>query len=212
MLFESLGVTNSELFVLLFLGLGPVRIGLAWLNLAKELTQQERLRVSLRVLWVGLVMVLGIMVLGFLTIRNIAPQREFLVIGAAVVLIVSSLVHRSPQPSPVPGELPGQKVMRMAVYPLVIPTMINPAGLGLLMIAAAYIRDIAEYFTFFGIVALVFLINFGIMLLFGRFNKGLSVAVTQLVGEVFAILLVTLGIFFILRALSNLGVITLLIN
>jgi multiple antibiotic resistance protein len=182
------------------------------MNIAKELTPQERFRVSFRVLWVGLVMVLGIMILGILTIRNIAPQREFLVIGAAVVLIVSTLVHRSPQPSPAPGELPGQKALRMAVYPLVVPTMINPAGLGLLMIAAAYVRDLTAYLTFFGIVALVFLINFGIMLLLGRFNKGASVAVTQLVGEVFAILLVTLGIFFILRALSNLGIITLQLN
>lgn len=205
---DVIGLTSRELFVLLFLGLGPVRIVLAWMNIAPDLTPLERRRVAWRVTWVGMVMVAGIMFLGFFTFRNIAPQKEFLAIGAAVVVIVSSLFHRTPQPED-SNEPHFRRAMRMAIYPLAAPIMINPAGLAILIIVAIYVEKPIPYLSFFGSVGIIFGINFGLMLLLGRIQRHLSAGVTLLIGEIFAILMVSLGVTIILQNLSKLGVIML---
>ena len=208
---EFIGLSTNRLFVLLFLGLGPIRIIMAWMNIAIDLTAKEQRRVAWRITWVGMVMVIGIMFLGFFTVKNIAPQKEWVAIGASFVLIVSTLAHRSPEPQ-VSDEPPFQKAMRMAVYPLAVPTMINPAGLGILIIVSAYVSEPAPYLTFFGVVAFIFLINFGLMLLVGHYHRGMSTAVMALVGQVFAILLVSLGVYVIFTAMSRLGIITLAVE
>ncbi|MFA7468503.1 MAG: MarC family protein [Desulfotomaculaceae bacterium] len=205
----EIGITNNELIAYLVLGLGPIRIGLAWMRVARDLNFREQIQVSLRVFWVGVVIVASIMALGFITIPRIAPESEFLSIGAGIVIIVSSLTFRTPRESVAEKRSPLQKALRIAIYPLAVPTMINAVGLGLLMLVAAYIRDFETYLNFFGIVILVFLLNFGVMLLLGRFYKAPSQAVMQLIREIFAILLVALGAHIILSALSFLDVINL---
>lgn len=205
---QYLGLSAQQLFVLIFLGLGPIRIVLAWMNIAPGLSGQEQRQVAWRITWVSMVMVLGIMFLGFFTVRNITPQRELLGIGVAIVVIVSSLVQRTPQPV-ASDEPPFRKAMRMAIYPLAVPTMINPAGLGILIVVATFVEDVPRYMAFFGTVVVVFFINFGLMLVVGRTHRTISSGVTLLLGEVFAILLVSLGVYIILRNLALLGVITL---
>jgi small neutral amino acid transporter SnatA (MarC family) len=167
---------------------------LSWLPIARDLSHKEQRRVAWRITWVGFILVTGIMILGFFTVRNVAPQREFLVIGVSIVVIVSSLVHRSPEP--VKSDEPAvQRALRMAIHPLAVPVMINPAGLGLLLLAAAFVRDIPTYFSFFGVVCAIFFIMFGLMVLWGR-SKRIPSAVIQIFGEVFAILLVLLVLLF----------------
>lgn len=207
-MFEEIGLAGNQLFVLIFLGLGPIRIVMAWLPVAHNLNRQEQRRVAWRVTWVGLVMVAVIMILGYLFIGNITPQKEWLGIGASIVLIVSSLAHRSPEPI-VSDEPAFKRAMRMAIHPLTVPVMINPAGLGIIIIVATFVRDIPSYILFFGFVILMFLINFVLMLWLGRRHKEASAAVVQLIGEVFVILLVSLGVYYIFRNLSELGLINL---
>ena len=207
-MFEEIGLVIGQVFVLLFLGLGPVRIVLAWLPVAEGLSRQERRRVAWRITCVSLVMVVGLMIMGYFFVGNITPQKQWLGMGASIVLIVSSLVHRSPEP-PVSDEPAFHRAMRMAIHPLAVPVMINPAGLGIILIVATFVRDGASYFLFFGLVLLMFFINFGLMVWLGRFHKEVPTAVTRLIGEVFAILLVSLGVFYIFRNLTELGLINL---
>lgn len=205
-IFDQIGFEPSQLFTLLFLGLGPVRICLSWLTFAQNLNRRERFRVAWRITWVSMVLVAGIMMLGFVTVKNVAPQKEWLGIGAAVVLMVSALSHRAPELG-ISDQNAYEQAMKMAIHPLAVPIMINSGGLGILLIASAYVRDVGAYSTFFGVVILIFFVNFGLMLFLGRFTRALPVALINLLGEIFAILLVSLSVYYIFRSLNNLGIV-----
>lgn len=206
-MFEEIGLSTGQLIVVLLLGLGPVRICLSWLFIAHDLNRQEQRQVAWRITWVSIALIAIIIFLGFFTVRAIAPQREYIVIGACIVLIVSTLFQRLPEPV-VTDEPPIVRAKRMAIHPLAVPIMINPMGLGLLMIVAAFVRDAGSYISFFALVIGMFLINFVLMLLLGRIKREFPKVIILLFGEIFAILLVSFGIYFIFRSLSNLGLIS----
>ena len=171
-----------------------------------ELNRQEQREVAWRVTWVSMVVIVVIIFLGLFTIRNITPDREWIVIGASVVLIVSALFHKPPEPI-ISNEPPIVRARRMAIYPLAVPTMINPMGLGLLMIVATFERDSAHWIAFFALVIGIFFINFLLMLLLGRIRREIPMGIIILFGEIFAILLVSFGIYYIFRSLGRLGII-----
>lgn len=169
-MFEDSGLSTGQLIVVMILGLGPVRICLSWLSIARDLNYKEQREVAWRITWVSMAIIAVIIFLGFFTIRNIAPQREWIVMGASVVLIVSVLFHRPLEPI-TSNEPPIIRAKRMAIYPLAVPTMINAMGLGLLMIVATFVRDAGYYTAFFGLVIGVFLMNFVLMLLLDRIKR-----------------------------------------
>ena len=121
-------LTADRLFALLILGLGPIRISLAWLVVARDLSPVQRRQVAWRTVWIGMVISIGIMALGF-SIRNILPQLEWIAIGVGLVLIVSTLNPRVPQIATATRLTQGRSIMEIAAFPLAVPTMINPAGM-----------------------------------------------------------------------------------
>lgn len=146
-MFEEIGLSTGQLIVVLLLGLGPIRICLSWLSIAHGLNHQEQRQVAWRITWVSIGLIAIIILLGFLTVRKIAPQKEYIVIGACIVLIASALFQRPLEPV-VTDEPPIVRAKMMAIHPLAVPIMINPMGLGLLMIVAAFVRDTASYISF----------------------------------------------------------------
>jgi multiple antibiotic resistance protein len=99
--------------------------------------------------------------------------------------------------------------MSMAVSPLAIPLTLNPVGIVALVVASSEVTDLPSSIAVVVMIAIVMVINLGVLLFSDRVAKYLSAAIIELLEVVLGILLGALAIQLMLNGLSDLGIITL---
>jgi small neutral amino acid transporter SnatA (MarC family) len=205
---RELGLSNGDVFALLFLGMGPTRVALAFLAISGTLTGAQRRYVALRTTISGFVLVAALVLVGGGTVQAYSARVETVLIGSGLVVVVMTLAQVVRPPVPRPPE-PDFDFRSYSTSPLSVPTMINPVGVTLVFAASISAADAGERFTFLGLVVVMLLINLAAMLLVPFIARWLAVPVLRVVQEVFALLTVALGVRMILEGLNGYGVITL---
>lgn len=205
-----------DLFILLLIGMGPKIALVPFLELTSELDAETQKRVARQMVRTAVVWGLILVLLGWFLMRllHFSPGAANIA-GGIVLLLLALHMLVSPAKKDHDDKASDRDPMEMALYPLAVPYLLNPAGIAILVIASG---DIAEgsgntLISMGILVALVLIMGLIDLLVFTNLDKISKyldphrLAVTE---AVFGVLLAALAIQLMLNGLAELGIIDML--
>jgi multiple antibiotic resistance protein len=201
--------TIVDVFLLLLIGIGPKIVLVPFLELSAKMDDQTKDRVVRKMLSTASITAILLMVFGGLLTKLLHFSTGALAIAGGIILIVisTSMILGQGDGQTQPDSLVTNDPMRLAVFPLAVPYLLNPAGIVTLVTVSAEAGSLGILAIVFGLLALVI----GIDIVVFRWAKQVSAhldASRMLVTEkVFGVLLAALAVQLVLEGLSDVGVI-----
>ena len=206
-----------DLFILLLIGMGPKIALVPFLELTQEMDSETRKKVARRMVQTAVGTALLLVFLGWFLMRllHFTPGAANIA-GGIVLLLLALHMLISPGKNDHHEKASGREALKMALYPLAVPLLLNPVGIVVLVTVSG---DIASGNLITTIVMLVIMVI--LVLLMGaidllvftnldKLSKHLDpyrLAVTE---AVFGVLLAALAIQLMLDGLHELGIITMI--
>lgn len=207
-----------DLFILLLIGMGPKIALVPFLDLTKGMDGDTQRKVARGMVRTAVTWALILVLLGWFLMRllHFSPGAAN-VAGGIVLLLLALHMLVSPGKEDHHEKASGRDAMKMALYPLAVPYLLNPAGIAVLVIASGDIAALTSVSTI--VVGMVILI--ALVLIMGlldlvvftnldRLSKYLDphrLAVTE---AVFGVLLAALAVQLMVDGLHDLGIVSLL--
>ncbi|MGX7681664.1 MarC family protein [Jatrophihabitans sp. DSM 45814] len=210
--FESIDAALVfDTFLLLVIGVGPKIALVPFLELTDGMDPATRSRVSKKMLTTGATVAVLLVLLGGLLTRLLHFSRGALgVAGGIILLIIAvSMVLKSQEPEAEHPAPSATDPMKLAVFPLAVPYLVNPAGIVLLVTISAETRSLGLAAIMFGMLVLVFVIDFLVFRWANRVSEHLDQTRMLLTEKVFGFLLAALAVQLVLTGLADVGTITL---
>jgi multiple antibiotic resistance protein len=200
-----------DLFILLLIGMGPKIALVPFLDLTKGMDSDTQQKLARRMVQTAVTTALILAILGWFLMRLLHFTPGAANIAGGIVLILLALhMLISPGKDDHQEKSSGRDAMQMALYPLAVPYLLNPAGIAAIVIASSEANSLVEAVVLVGLVLLVGLIDW---LVFSNMDKLAShldpsrLAVTE---AVFGVLLTALAVQLMLDGLAELGIISML--
>jgi small neutral amino acid transporter SnatA (MarC family) len=207
-----------DLFILLLIGMGPKIALVPFLDLTADMEADVQKKVARSMVRTAVTWALILVVLGWFLMRllHFSPGAAN-VAGGIVLLLLALHMLTSPGKDDHHEQASGRDAMQMALYPLAVPYLLNPAGIAVLVIASGDIAELTSVSSILvGMVILIVLVLImGLldMVVFTNLDK-LSkyldphrLAVTE---AVFGVLLAALAVQLMVDGLHQLGIVSLL--
>jgi small neutral amino acid transporter SnatA (MarC family) len=205
-----------DLFILLLIGMGPKIALVPFLELTAGMEADLQKKVARRMVRTAVTWALILVLLGWFLMRllHFSPGAAN-VAGGIVLLLLALHMLVSPGRDDHHEQVSGREAMKMALYPLAVPYLLNPAGIAVLVIASGDIAVetvsvssiIAGMAVLIVLVLLMGLIDIAVFTNLDKLSKYLDphrLAVTE---AVFGVLLAALAVQLMVDGLSELGVI-----
>jgi multiple antibiotic resistance protein len=207
-----------DLFILLLIGMGPKIALVPFLDLTADLDSDMKKKVARQMVQTAVVWALILVLAGWFLMRllHFSPGAANIA-GGIVLLLLALHMLVSPGKDDHHEKAGDRDPMRMALYPLAVPYLLNPAGIAVLVIASGDIVE-AQANTLVSmaiLVGLVLLVGLLDLILFTNLDKIAThldphrLAVTE---AVFGVLLAALAVQLMLEGLNELGVINVLLH
>ena len=205
-----------DLFMLLLIGMGPKIALVPFLDLTKGMDGDMQRKVAQRMVQTGVTTALILVFLGWLLMRLLHFSPGAANIGGGIVLLLLALhMLVSPGKEDHHEKATGRDAMQMALYPLAVPYLLNPAGIAVLVIASGDVAA-SETNTLAMLVILVVLVllmgalDWLVFTKIDKLAKHLDPSRLAVTEAVFGVLLAALAVQLMLDGLHNLGIISML--
>lgn len=197
----------ADLFLLLLIGVGPKIALVPFLELTEGLDRATKGLVVRKMLTTAGIAAVFLLVLGELLRKLLHFSTGSLAIaGGAILLVISaSMVLRSDTPD-VAGQS-GTDPVRVAVYPLAVPYLLNPTGIVALVILSSESKSLSMFGLTLGILAAVFAIDVVVFRWANKVSARLDPNRMLITEKVFGFLLAALAIQLVLNGFDDLGLI-----
>jgi small neutral amino acid transporter SnatA (MarC family) len=206
-----------DLFVLLLIGMGPKIALVPFLDLTSGMEADLQKKVAQRMVTTAVTWGLVLVLLGWFLMRllHFSPGAAN-VAGGIVLLLLALHMLISPGKADHHQKASDQDAMKMALYPLAVPYLLNPVGIAVLVIASGDIATetatlstiITGMIILIVLVLLMGVINLLVFSNVDKLSKHLDphrLAVTE---AVFGVLLAALAVQLMVDGLAELGVIS----
>jgi MarC family membrane protein len=200
-----------DVFLTLFIGMGPVKALLAYLALTKDASPELQRKVARKAILTATVVGIVLLVAGaiFMKILHFS-QGALTVAGGLILLILALNLVLSPAKKEEPGAAPDEAVlMSTAIYPLGIPLLLNPIGIVALTVFSAESQTLVDLAVLLGMLLVVAALDLGIFAVSHRLDKFLTPERILVLEKLLGILLAALAVQLILNGLADVGVLTL---
>lgn len=202
-----------DLFILLLIGMGPKIALVPFLDLTKGMDENTQRKVARRMVETAVGTALLLAILGWFLMRllHFTPGAANIA-GGIVLLLLALHMLVSPGKENHQDAASGRNAMQMALYPLAVPYLLNPAGIAAIVIASSEIDSLAMVIV---LVALILIVGGLDWLIFSNMDKLVKhldpsrLAVTE---AVFGVLLAALAVQLMLDGLAELGIIDMLVH
>ena len=197
-----------ETFLLLLIGIGPKIALLPFLDVTARLDQATTQRVNRKMVTTAAVVAAILLALGELLTRLLHFSPGSLSIAGGIVLLIiaiSSVLGTGALEASVQSS--SEDPMRLAVYPLAIPYLLNPAGIVALVTQSAESSAVGTFAVVVILAASVLALDLAVFGLATRFSQHLKENRLLVAEKVFGFLLAALAVQLILNGLSSVGVI-----
>src|SRR5689334_13653581 len=202
--------TVVDLFLLLLIGIGPKIALLPYLEATAGLDAGDKRRIVRTMLTTAAVVALVLVVFGELLRRLLHFSTGALAIaGGILLLIIAVTMVLGHGDADVDHDADGDP-HRLAMFPLAVPYLLNPAGIVVLVTASAEAGSPAVFGVVIGTLAIVIAIDFVVFRWANRVGEHLNENRMLMTEKVFGFLLAALAVQLGLDGLSDLGVIHLL--
>jgi small neutral amino acid transporter SnatA (MarC family) len=200
-----------DLFILLLIGMGPKIALVPFIDLTKNLDGETQRKVAQRMVQTGVTTALILAVLGWFLMRLLHFSAGAANIAGGIVLLLLALhMLVSPGKDDHHEKASGRDAMQMALYPLAVPYLLNPAGIAALVIASSEVDSLLMVVVLVGLVLLVGLIDWLIFRNMDKLSKHLDPSRLAVTEAVFGVLLAALAVQLMLDGLHDLGIISIL--
>jgi small neutral amino acid transporter SnatA (MarC family) len=206
---ESLDATFViDTFLLLLIGIGPKIALVPFLETTKEMPEATKRRVLRKMLTTAATVAVLLLVLGGLLTRLLHFSAGALAVASGIILLiiaVTMVLGQRDQDGSVPAE--DRDPMQVAVFPLAVPYLLNPAGIVVLVTASAEASSVAMFAVVVGILALILALDIAVFRWAVQVSNQLDASRMLVTEKVFGFLLAALAVQLVLNGLSAVGVI-----
>jgi multiple antibiotic resistance protein len=203
--------TVVDVFLLLLIGVGPKIVLLPFLDLTADLGAEAKGRVVRTMLTTAAVVALILVVFGELLRKLLHFSTGALAISGGILLMIIAVNMVAGQGGNADGNAGGGSTeadpRRLAMFPLAIPYLLNPAGIVVLVTASAEATSPGDFALVLALVAAVLVLDAVVLRSANRVSAHLDPARMLVTEKVFGILLAALAVQLALNGLADVGVI-----
>lgn len=200
-----------DVFLLLLIGVGPKIALVPYLDLTADMDPEVRARVTRSMLRTAAV-VAGILVVFGEILRRLLhfSTGALSIAGGIILLIIAVTMIRGPRQGEEPslGET-AKDPMQVAVFPLAVPYLLNPAGIVALVTLSADAVSLGMFAVVVGNLAVVLALDAAVFRWANKVSDRLDESRLLVTEKVFGFLLAALAVQLALNGLDDVGVITL---
>jgi multiple antibiotic resistance protein len=202
-----------DLFILLLIGMGPKIALVPFLDLTRGLGCDVQRKVAKKMVATGVSTALMLVFLGWFLMRllHFTPGAANIA-GGIVLLLLALHMLISPGKEDHHEKAEGRDLMKMALYPLAVPYLLNPAGIAALVIASSEINSIAYLLVLIGLVLLVGVLDWLVFTNMNKLAKHLDPSRMAVTEAIFGVLLAALAVQLMVDGLAELGIIDMVIG
>jgi small neutral amino acid transporter SnatA (MarC family) len=200
-----------ETFLLLLIGIGPKIALVPYLEITAGMEPATKSRILRKMLVTAALVALILTVFGEMLTRllHFSPGSLSVAGGIILFIIAAAMVLGRKDPDAEVANLADKDPMALAVFPLAVPYLLNPAGIVALVILSAEADSFAVLALDVGLIAAVLLIDIAVFRWGNRASDHLNENNMLVTEKVFGFLLAALGVQLVLNGLYDVGVITL---
>jgi multiple antibiotic resistance protein len=197
-----------DLFILLLIGMGPKIALVPFLESTQDLSADMQRQVADRMVRTAVGTALLLVVLGWFLMRllHFSPGAAN-VAGGIVLLLLALNMLVGPARKHANEEVGKRDPMEMAIYPLAVPFLLNPAGIATLVITSSEIDSILYALIVIGLVLLVGALDFAVFRNMDKLARHLDPSRLVITEAVFGVLLSALAVQLFVDGLGELGII-----
>ncbi len=199
----------ADLFLLLLIGVGPKIALVPFLEITADMDDATKRRVARKMLTTAATVSMLLLVLGEVLRRLLHFSIGSLSIASGLILVIIAvfMVLGPDDPEKLHDRLKGQDPMRLAVYPLAIPYVVNPAGIVALITVSAEAASVSYFALAVGLVAIVLALDVVVFRWANHVSDHLDESRMLVTEKVFGFLLAALAVQLALDGLDEVGVI-----
>ena len=197
-----------DTFLLLLIGIGPKIALVPFVEITAPLDGATKALIVRKMLTTAAVVALILVGLGEFLSRLLHFSTGSLSIAGGIILfiIAITMVRGNAEPDG-NAAVTGRDPMRIAVFPLAIPYLLNPAGIVALVTLSAEADSVAVFAMVLGVLALVLALDVGVFRLANRASDHLDESRMLVTEKIFGILLAALAVQLVLDGLDSVGII-----
>jgi MarC family membrane protein len=198
-----------DMFMLLLIGIGPKIALVPFMDLTRDLEADQQRKVAQQMVRTGVGTALLLVFLGWLLMRllHFTPGAANIA-GGIVLLLLALNMLVSPGKEDHHESSQGRDLMQMALYPLAVPYLLNPAGIAALVIASSEINSVVYLLILVGLVLLVGAFDWLIFRNMDKLAKHLDPSRLAVTEAIFGVLLAALAVQLVVDGLAELGIIS----
>ncbi len=206
-----MGFLTIDVFLIIFIGMGPIKALLVYLGATKDASAALQRKVAQKAILTATVVGILLLVAGALFMRILHfSQGALTVAGGLILLLLALNIVLSPAQKEEHGAAPDEAtLMSMAGYPLGIPLLLNPIGIVALTVFSAEAQSVADMAVILGMMLVVAAIDSGVFLVSHKLDRFLTYERILVLEKLLGILLAALAVQLILNGLAAVGVLTL---
>lgn len=196
-----------DMFLLLLIGMGPKIALVPYLELTQDMEADTQKKVANRMVQTALGTALILVAMGWFLMRllHFTPGAAN-VAGGIVLMLLALHMLVSPGKDDHHEKSSGRTPMEMALYPLAVPYLLNPAGIAALVIASGDINSLLYVIILVALVLIVGGINFLVFRNMDKLAKYLDPSRLAVTEAVFGVLLAALAVQLIVDGMAELGI------
>lgn len=200
-----------DLFITIFIGMGPVKVLLVYIAVTKDASPGLQNMVARKAVVTATVVALLLLVAGAFFMQILHFSTSALTIAGGLILLILALnIVLSPAEKQDQGAAPSEEaLLSMAIYPMGIPLLLNPVGIVSLTVFSAEVQSVAGIAIIAAMVFVVALIDLGIFRVAHLLDKHLTYERILVLEKLLGILLAALAVQMIINGLAELGIVTL---
>ncbi len=203
----SHSVEARQMFALLFLMLGPIKVLMPFVNMTKGAAPEFRRQLATRAILYSAA-ALGVAgLIGEHVLENFAvPVPVLALTGGLVLFLVAmqTVLQQFHGPVGPPPDAPPPS-LQLAFSPLAVPTIVTPYGIAATIIFVALARDVPDKLAVGGLVLMILALDWVAMIFAHVIIRYIGTAL-QVFAVVLGVTQIAIGLQVILRSLSQLGV------
>jgi multiple antibiotic resistance protein len=206
---ESLNATFViDTFLLLLIGIGPKIALVPFLEATRQMPQATQRRVLRKMLITAATVAVLLLILGGLLTRLLHFSPGALGVASGIILLIiatTMVLGQSNGNDSRPAE--DRDPMQLAVFPLAVPYLLNPAGIVVLVTASAEAASVAVVAVVVGILIVILALDVVVFRWAVQVSSHLDASRMLVTEKVFGFLLAALAVQLALNGLSDVGVI-----
>jgi multiple antibiotic resistance protein len=198
-----------DIFLLLLIGVGPKIALVPFLEMTADMPEATKRRVLRKMLTTAATVALLLLVLGGVLTRLLHFSPGALGVASGIILLIIAVTMVLGQGDGNGGHYPSkdQDPMRLAVYPLAVPYLLNPAGIVALVTVSAEASSVAVVAVVVGVLAVVLALDVLVFRWAVQVSNHLDASRMLITEKVFGFLLAALAVQLALDGLHDVGAI-----